>query len=222
MRHAPIILAVAALCALPASSGAARPQPTHDSVLVALLLPFAGHVETGAVRATTTSISAVVRSPQAGQTYRFALSRRISHSIKVDASSPLLIVGRSSAIHAEKNQDIEVENDEAHFKDASSARSMLLLAGKHRLVSCGAARTGPSGAIANLAGDGVNVVAALRGRKLHARITCDKASTCRLMEEEGIFYFAREPCSKPAATGTYQTKIGPDIKRRRGDVMVGF
>ena len=192
------------------------------AVLIALLLPFAGHAESGAVRATTTSISAVIRSAQQGQTYRFALSRRSCRSLRLDPDSPLSIVGRSSAIHAEKNQDIEVENDETHFAGAPSARSTLLLGRKRSVRACGPGVGARHGVVASLdatAGSGVTAVAAASNR-MRARVACSSAKVCRgLMEEEGIFYYVRQPCGKPAAVPSDGARIEPPRATRRGNVI---
>jgi hypothetical protein len=128
----------------------------------------------------------------------------------------------SNSIHAEKNQDIEVEKDETHVVGGGVPRSALLLGPGRSVQACGAAREARSGATAALAGGGVSVLAARAGRELRATIACDRAATCRLMEEEGIIWFFRQGCGKDASPGHHAVEVGSGRLRHRGGDIAGF
>jgi hypothetical protein len=226
VRRLCLVLVLAGAVALP-TSVAARPGRNHDGVLVALLLPLKGATEHAAVRLRGTSVLARVQSARAGQSYEFALSRRGCKA------TPKLIGHEFAAIHAEKNQDIAVENDEAHFtrRQLRAARSVVLLVREDKRAvpaACGAASIVGTGAgslvgLTQTAGSGVAGLATARiahGRlRLRAAVTCKTAARCRLMEEEGIFYLARRPCRRPRAAGQ-RGSIHGGVTRRRGNGFV--
>jgi hypothetical protein len=218
MRALAPLVCLALCAALAGPASAASPRPERPSVLVALLLPLKGHTEVGTVRFTRTAVSGSVRQAEPGKPYRLALSSFGCRFLEGDPDQPI-VVG-SVRIHAEKNQDIEVENDETHVVGHDRVRSAVLLGRGGSVRACGKATETHRGAIAAVDARGTTVLAAAAGKHLRALARCDSRDACRLMEEEGIFYYARQPCGKPSAAGNDGAAISSGRTRRRGKGFV--
>jgi hypothetical protein len=247
MKRIAVALMLALVAALAASAGAAaaRPGPDRQTLLSeALLIPFKGQTEQIVFDTSTqrivfdtstqrfsSSYAAIVSDATPGSEYEFALSRRTCRSI-VDKATPLLITARFGAFTA-ASEDVEIEEEKAtdfpRPKSVRKARSLLLLEGAD-VAACGLlASTYGRGSHALAAldptgGSGVSAIGVTREAKRRLRvkgaITCDLLDTCRrLMEDEGIFHFARQPCGQPVAVGRYSVTLGPDVASQRGSVI---
>jgi hypothetical protein len=223
-RRTAAVFAVIAL-AVPAAAQAGKAEAPAQRVLVGLLLPFTSGQDMrmdAQVRVSggTSVVTGTIRSNGSGRKFTLAASRRSCGSLRQDEDAPLRIVSRIASIHAEKNQDIEVESDETDF---AGARSLVLLDDGGTVHSCGAALRGRTGTVSHATGD-ASVLAATATRKgrtrVRALIECETARQCRrLLEEEGIFYFARNPCGPLERRGTV-TELDQDLNSVRSGARI--
>jgi hypothetical protein len=105
-----------------------------------------------------------------------------------------------------------------------AARSVVL-SGPDGAIACGALRRGPPApAVARLrplGGSGVDGLAVMRGRAFEASVRCRTGQRCtQLMEEEGIFYYARSPCPQAEEAGSNPMfALGPNTATQFGKAI---
>jgi hypothetical protein len=180
---------------------------------------------------------AVDPSDPSGNTYRLSLSKRYCDDVTADPSSPGGIGASIEVPDDLGERDVWDDSDivQVHPSTVLGARSLVLLKGETPLA-CGdvtkfspngGRRSGPPISSATqlklVKGSGLTgLVSAIEKPR---RVTVDGIVTCRaearcsqLMEEEGIFYFARARCGEPARKGPAFT-LGPEIANLSGNVI---
>jgi hypothetical protein len=211
MRRLVPLTCLLAIAVLPAVAAGGKFEGPPKGVLVGLLLPYSEQAPVLVIsiqpRGETASLSAYGTGLEPGR-YSWGVTQT-----GICKSSPKLLGARFGGFRA-KSQDVAVENDETHWVGHDRARSIVLLkreGDRHVPVACGALKRGRGG-VAHATGD-VSLLAAAASRErrtsVRAFIECATARQCRrLMEEEGIFYFARQPCGTPATGKLAMARAG--------------
>lgn len=129
-RIAGVLAATVLLIAVAAASAPAGKSPgprEPDRVLVGLLLPFAGHTESGLTKVGTGTLGVVTRGGDPALTYELRLSRRTCKELEAGADRPRL-VGPSLAGDEPFINTVWVDIDRTGVtaRHVSAARSTVL------------------------------------------------------------------------------------------------
>lgn len=230
MRPAAARLVLLAACALALTAC----EEAQAATVTARLKPLPGHRERGNLRLLAGPQSSSVigglmaltvdPSDPSGNAYKLRLS-----SSGCGTSKPKLFGGNLAGgadFGARPGVIIWDDPYQLDFKQLDASRSVVLTA-DGTPAACGPLGRGQA-AVARLkpvGGSGVDAVAVMRS-KSNQHVTVDSTIRCRvqqrcegLMEEEGIYYFARAPCSKRRPAGAAKFTLGPDIATRIRDAI---